>query len=335
MPREALKAVSRSTYSDAWRSHYPRLHSSAFRTDETVTNPDEPRPLPPAYKQTTRANEIPLEHTRSRGERALTTSRSTLHTLEWHFHPALTGWKRSLHCIQGRGEQLDDTFPLAFSYRCQGVGPLIDAQDRSIELSQTMSSHASSFTSHALYKQYQTRLAFLNECIPAHLVKTRLVMVLLELINALWLVLLIIALAVDRAQQRGFLTAVEVTLVVIIIVNATGFNFIRIHRWKLQRTLRTKSLDWSPVLTTSTARTLLANYEGDSQSQRTVIGPQPALRWNLIAKEGSFWTAWRPICRLIMPSEPLTVPCVESEDVPGYAAFEPSQPTSESLTQTV
>ncbi|SDA01423.1 BZ3500_MvSof-1268-A1-R1_Chr10-1g02651 [Microbotryum saponariae] len=191
---------------------------------------------------------------------------------------------------------------------------------------------------HPLEPLFKSRIEELNELIPQRLGPSRVWLAALEIINWLWIVALIVALAQGKGKQTEFLEGVELTLIVIIVLNGIGVNAVRMRRWALARALRLRSRDWSPLpTTTSTNAQLLNNAQlqglGEERedvqmtTERTRGKDQPTLRWKMRETEvsnqcgsiwcacvlipfvsefeqGSWWLSYRPIikCELVMPS---------------------------------
>lgn len=76
---------------------------------------------------------------------------------------------------------------------------------------------------------YRDRIGVLNPLIQHFLIPTRRIVISLEILNSLWLVLLVIALSVDRGKQGVFSEGTEATLVVLIIINGIGVNAVRVR----------------------------------------------------------------------------------------------------------
>ncbi|BGP18207.1 hypothetical protein JCM10213_007835 [Rhodosporidiobolus nylandii] len=161
---------------------------------------------------------------------------------------------------------------------------------------------------HPLYPLYKTRIAELNEIISEQLTVTRVWLALLEIMNYVWFVALIIALATGKGKQTGFLKGVEIALVLVILLNGTGVNGVRMRRYTLSRALRAKQRDWSPLPTTlsTTNRQLMRNYlDGDVAAHNgtgDIASAMPkdraSLRWRLRETEGSYWLSYRPLIRV-------------------------------------
>ncbi|SCV73917.1 BQ2448_6347 [Microbotryum intermedium] len=184
----------------------------------------------------------------------------------------------------------------------------------------TISSSSEIPLHHSLEPLFKSRIEELNELIPQHLGPSRVWLAALEIVNWLWIVALIVALAQGKGKQTRFLEGVELTLIVIIVLNGIGVNAVRMRRWALARALRLRSRDWSPLpTTTSTNAQLLNNAQlqalGEEREDAQITmermrgKDQPTLRWRMRETEasrcgGSWWLSYRPIikCELVMPS---------------------------------
>ncbi|GAA5886623.1 hypothetical protein JCM6882_005836 [Rhodosporidiobolus microsporus] len=157
---------------------------------------------------------------------------------------------------------------------------------------------------HPLYPLYRTRIAELSEVIGEQLAITRAWLAFLEIGNVCWVVALIVALAEGGGKQTGFLKGVEIALVLVILLNGTGVNAVRMRRYALSRQLRQKQRDWSPLPTTlsTTNAQLMRNYlDGDVRDHNgagDVASAMPkdraSLRWRLRETEGTHWLSFRP-----------------------------------------
>lgn len=72
-------------------------------------------------------------------------------------------------------------------------------------------SSTASVVNHPLEAQYRRRIAELNTLIAESLSLTRIWLALIELMDIIWLVCLIIAIGVEKGQQKGFILGVEVS----------------------------------------------------------------------------------------------------------------------------
>lgn len=167
--------------------------------------------------------------------------------------------------------------------------------------------------SHPLQPLFAAHISTLNtDVIPKQLHWTRVVMVLLEICNITFLILLVVALAVTRGKQTPFLQGVEVLLVMLILLNAGGYNMVRVRffifrllfnrqhadillqlkRWALVRELRSLSRDWSPLpMTSSTNQGLMGNYLGEPEDVPVDTGNKATLRWNMREYEVSLFVS--------------------------------------------
>ncbi|GAA5985385.1 hypothetical protein JCM11641_006383 [Rhodosporidiobolus odoratus] len=161
---------------------------------------------------------------------------------------------------------------------------------------------------HPLYPLYKSRIAELNTVIGENLGATRAWLALLEMMNYVWIIALIVALGTGKGKQTGFLKGVEIALVLIILLNGTGVNAVRMRRYTLSRSLRQKQRDWSPLPTTlsTTNAQLMRNYLDGDVADHNGTGDVPSLmskdraslRWRLRETEGSYWLSYRPIVRV-------------------------------------
>ncbi|KDE05289.1 hypothetical protein MVLG_04321 [Microbotryum lychnidis-dioicae p1A1 Lamole] len=208
----------------------------------------------------------------------------------------------------------------------------------------TFSSSSEMPLHHLLEPLFKSRIEELDELVPQHLGPSRVWLAALEIINWLWIVALVVALAQGKGKQTKILEGVELTLIVIIVLNGIGVNAVRMRRWALARALRLRSRDWSPLpTTTSTNAQLLNNAQlqglgeerEDAQmtTDRTRGKDQPTLRWRMMETEGSWWLSYRPIikCELVMPSvtharHHVAPPLPLLTDLPALGTAEASRP---------
>ncbi|GAA6056839.1 hypothetical protein JCM3770_003595 [Rhodotorula araucariae] len=169
--------------------------------------------------------------------------------------------------------------------------------------------HSTHEYAHPLAPLYKKRVAEVNALVNESLVTTRIWLALVELVDYVWVLALIVALAQGGGKQTGFLKGVEIGLVLVILLNGLGVNAVRMRRYTLARALRARTRDWSPLaLTSSTNAQLMRNYlDGDADRGRTdSMAPKdgPVMRWRMRETEGSFWLGYRPIVRveLVTPS---------------------------------
>jgi hypothetical protein len=163
---------------------------------------------PPAYAP---GNTIPLTQTsssgstlqrsRSRWGSSGSSASSVVVQVHWLDHPALSlpmPWLRRLpRFLRKRPEALDDRWPSDFARAAvlgMGAGTVRDS-DSGIALTNASDNEAK------LAASYSDRVTTLNDVVAAYLVPTRFVLALLELLNIVWIVLLIVALGVTGGKQ--------------------------------------------------------------------------------------------------------------------------------------
>ncbi|GAA6019224.1 hypothetical protein JCM10207_005043 [Rhodosporidiobolus poonsookiae] len=158
---------------------------------------------------------------------------------------------------------------------------------------------------HPLYPLYRTRIAELNDLIGEQLATTRAWLAMCEVMDYVWVVALVVALAQGKGKQTGFLKGVEIALVLVILLNGTAVNAVRMRRFALSRLLRQKQRDWSPLPTTlsTTNAQLMRNYlDGDvaahngagTSTESMMPKDRASLRWRMRETEGSYWLSYRP-----------------------------------------
>ena len=153
---------------------------------------------------------------------------------------------------------------------------------------------------HPLESIFEEHVNSINIIVARQLVPTRIMLAVLEVLDLAFLLLLVIALGVERGRQRGFLEGIEVALVLLILVNGACVNAVRVsrrmrlhslglplsqmRRWALAKELRTLARDWSPLPMSSTNQGLLNNSLGEveeARADRLRGKDEPSLRWGL------------------------------------------------------
>lgn len=160
------------------------------------------------------------------GSRSSKATSSTI-TVAWSSHPTLLhGLPRFIRviswykCMRGDRESLDPRWPELLS------APTQSGERTSLVLPNVGDNERKDFE--RLRGLFSDRIGILNTLIQEALVPTRRIVMGLEMINSLWLILLIIALSVDRGRQGVFSEGTEATLVVLIILNGIGVNAVRV-----------------------------------------------------------------------------------------------------------
>lgn len=162
--------------------------------------------------------------------------------LGWTKHPVVGfEWNRPLIwwnvLIKGEREEVSSQWPAEWLDSKERISTSFDGSRRSatghsqhssvdsaIELSSLRPSK-----SHSLQPIFAARISSLNtDVIPKFLHFTRVVMAILEICNFSFIILLVTALAVTRGKQVPFLQGVEVLLVMLILINAGGYNTVRV-----------------------------------------------------------------------------------------------------------
>jgi len=286
-----------------------------------------PELIPPAYFQAKRIAPVQAHITLPRGVayQGTSTMASLTTQVKWSYHPCLTKLRgtdeHSSSSPPGKKKKLLRSIictilnrPIIL-YRC--IFPYPDSPE-SLAISPFFPDVVQ--PSSLIQKTHQ-HLSELNALIPSHLVKTRLILSLVEIFNYALLILLITALAVTKGNQHLLLSIAEVGIVIGIIVNAAGVNWVRLTRWKLRRQLRLLSRNWSPFLVSRPMKRdpqrqfrdiwdQIGLEEGrrESNSQRNSDTGTPSLedleeestklRWHMNLSEGGYWTSYRPIIRV-------------------------------------
>lgn len=312
--------------------HNQRLHPY---TDPSL-QPAAPSVVvpPPLYFPNAASRPTRVGHLRT----SINTARSITTQIEWTSHPAsidpAVGWVRFLRVptwirvLRGDVEQLDDAWPREWS--ADGSPRRSGSTDHSgagLESESSVVQHET----HPLEELFVARIKILNEVIPKHLKRTRTIMVVLEVLDLAFLVVLCVALGVTRGQQVGFTEGVEIALILLILVNAGCFSRVRVRRsfrdqigctdelqlarWALSRELRALSRDWSPLPVTSSTnqgtsslhrlstrangRTgLLNNFlgetdvEAEAERMAEMTSTKSSFRWSMIRYEGSVLMSW-------------------------------------------
>lgn len=175
---------------------YPRVDPE----DATAVVEDEPSFPPPTYFP---GNAIP------RPAKTMMSSK----TICVNWLPLRSNWRR------WEIELLDTTFPIEWSVHTRSP-----SESPSISSASTFSS----LSSHPLAPIYSAHVATLNDKIQSRLGRTRIWMATLELINLIFAIVLVVAIGVNKGQQGPFLEAVEIGLVLLVLINATVYNQVRV-----------------------------------------------------------------------------------------------------------
>ncbi|KAM0746712.1 hypothetical protein T439DRAFT_350363 [Meredithblackwellia eburnea MCA 4105] len=267
-------------------------------------------------------------------------ARSQTSTIEWRSHPTLRyGWKRFVRVggwyrclIKREAEEFESGWPSTFGGpRLRTAEEIAEDEavtevggervSRSISRRSGISApdsgvaltpHGTMETQHPLAPLFKQRVEIVNELVAKHLIPTRIMLAICEIVDILFIILLIVALGVSKGKQKPFLEAVEVTLVLLILGNGAMVNAVRMKRWALAKQLRTLARDWSPLpITTSTNQALINNYMGEEDTaahlgdeeeaaiaERVRVKDQPTLRWSMRRTEGSWWLSYRPVLKI-------------------------------------
>ncbi|KAI5480386.1 hypothetical protein MNV49_000961 [Pseudohyphozyma bogoriensis] len=261
------------------------------RSRDRPTSPTVPPPAATAPRQAPPPMYFPgaeqLARTRT-GTLSTNVAYSQTAELRWQTHPTIVeGWWRRIlgrpalwwRCLKKDKELLEVDWPEPFGGRRRS--PSRPSESGSDDPSSSTSNHVTRSHSlrsagadsgvagldeppHPLSPLFTTRVQLVNEAIAAALVPTRTWLAFCEILFVLWVVVLIVAIAVCKGQQKPFLEGVEVALVLLFLVVGTLVNSVRMNRWKLTKQLRTYSRDWSPLPTTSsTNQNLMDNFLGE------------------------------------------------------------------------
>lgn len=228
---------------------------TATTTPSSPTSPSHhaPRVPPPLYfpgaAQLARTRTTP-------GRPSTNVAHSQTTTLEWAYHPTLrTGWRRFnrigywWRSLRKQKEDLVGNWPEKFGGRPSSEwvrrGTRLSC-DNDAESGRRVSRSTSGrsvgrdsgialsprstmeIQQHPLEPLFCQRVRQVSVITAAALVPTRVVLSLLEILDAVWVVVLIVALAVTKGKQERFLEVIEVALVLLIILNGTGINWIRV-----------------------------------------------------------------------------------------------------------
>ncbi|KAK4700235.1 hypothetical protein P7C70_g6015, partial [Phenoliferia sp. Uapishka_3] len=323
--------------------------SRATVSPQEVTSPSStsslssPTAPPPIYYP----GEAQLARTRSNHPTRLghipsiNVARSQTATIPFRSHPTLRhGWRRFVRVegwyrclIKREPEVFESSWPVEFGGRKPQDGGDDGDVDGGLRISRSISRRSgasaqdsgialtppssSDWERHPLERLFEERVHEVNEVLAKALVPTRVMLAVLEIVDVLFLVLLVVALGVEKGRQRGFLEGVEVALVLIILGNGAMVNAVRMKRWALAKQLRTMARDWSPLpITSSTNQGLLNNFLGEvdeeALAERMRGKDQPTLRWSLRGLEGSWWLSYRPVMKveLVTPTGSVYGPTV-------------------------
>ena len=188
--------------------------------------------------------EAQLARTRSQPTRAghlssINVARSQTATIPYRTHPTLRiGWRRLLRvgyyyrCLKSEREFFDDAWPSEFGGRrtprtagdeecdAEGGGRVSRSTSRRSGVSEPDSGVALTPRTtldlkrpqHPLEALFKARVAIINDKVALALVPTRVMLSILEIMDLSFVILLIIALGIERGRQRGFLQGVEVSV---------------------------------------------------------------------------------------------------------------------------
>ncbi|KAL8280156.1 hypothetical protein RQP46_007486 [Phenoliferia psychrophenolica] len=288
---------------------YPRGEPD-FDTVATAPSPRRPPPIaveapPPPPPPLYFPGEAQLARTRSQQPTraghisSINVARSQTATIPFRSHPTLRhGWRRWVRvdgwyrCLVRREPECFETsWPAEFGGNrevetevdlgADGVGggervsrsfsSRRSGADSGVALTPRTTVDVEPGQQHPLEPLFESRVKTINEIVAKALVPTRVMLAVLEVIDIFFLVLLVVALGVEKGQQRGFLQGVEVALVLIILINGAMVNAVRMKRWALAKELRTLARDWSPLpITSSTNQGLLNNFLGEDDEEARV-----------------------------------------------------------------